>query len=165
MRSLLLSLSLYLCSLIPSLLAPPKEAKIESQNSKQPSNTQVCDTWVSHRNWQISDFLPLRGKSKPCVPRKKRHHSGPSTQQKKPLHQPPFERNYPIISCYTATFPLGLPLQRQVCPLIQVWCRETKGKGGGGGQYMAFSMVSLGSPGLGVRVWGEEGLKSLGWEQ
>lgn len=72
MRSLLLSLSLYLCSLIPSLLAPPKEAKIESQNSKQPSNTQVCDTWVSHRNWQISDFLPLRGKSKPCVPRKKK---------------------------------------------------------------------------------------------
>lgn len=45
----------------------------------------------------------------PYVQRKlvKRHHSAPSTQQKSPSVSFHFKRNYAIISCYRATFPLG----------------------------------------------------------
>ena len=76
-----------------------------------------------------------------------------------------FNRNYPIISGYKATFPLGLPLKGRPYH----WYRCGAEGGGVEGQYVAFSMASLASPGLGGGQpegrKGEEGLLSSSWEQ
>lgn len=135
-------------------LKRPKQ-KAKTARSQETSKRDTCE---SHKNWQISDFLhtkyPLRSESKQCVPRKpikKRHHSGPSTQQKKTLYQPPFQQKLPNHLLLRSHFPSRATTQRQVCSLIQVWCRGRKGKAEGG-QQMAFSVVSLSSPGLGGRV-------------
>lgn len=78
---------------------------------------------------------------------------------KKPLHQLPFQEKLPNYLLLHSHFSSRATAERQVCPLIQVWCRGREG--GDGVQYMAFSMVSLGSPGLwgreGEAVWREEG--------
>lgn len=86
----------------------------------------------------------------PYVQRKlvKRHHSAPSTQQKKPLRQLPFQEKLCNHLLLQSHFPSRATTEKQLCPLIQVWCGGRKRREGEGGQWMAFSMISLSSPGL-----------------
>lgn len=131
--------SLLLSSLILSLPALPKEAKMESQRSKQPSNKQVYDTCkedtsTSQTNWQISAFPhktpPEKNIKTKRVFKKKASQWTIHTTKRSPSISLGLKRNQQSSLVTQSHFPSRATTQRQLCPLIQVWCRE--GKEGGG---------------------------------